>query len=257
MQKDNESIAKINFTKDYHLFKFFDANRETKPKHIESLVNDPTFTKNFYTCPIVVNDKYFIIDGQHRFKAAQKLDCGVYYTILQDAVMTDIINRNVKQKGWVIIDYLNFFSQVGFPGYKELYNIMESNAVQATFVITLMQEIVNVRHKTFATIFKSGNLDIVPHLPDIKELINTLASTMKSLMASRGKKYISPLLQKPYLAAFGFLFVDDKIKYYKIIQKLRETYCEFPFCPTRETALKVLEKSGFWRKTQIQNIMDI
>jgi hypothetical protein len=74
-------IPQINYTREYEKFKLFDANRPLSAIHVEHISQHKDFVENFPTCPIIVNEQFYIIDGQHRFEAAKSLDCGIFYII--------------------------------------------------------------------------------------------------------------------------------------------------------------------------------
>ena len=69
----------IQKSKDYNIFKTLTGNRELNISHKEKLKK--SFKENYLISPIIINEKYEIIDGQHRFNAARELGYYVYYIL--------------------------------------------------------------------------------------------------------------------------------------------------------------------------------
>ena len=76
-------MEQIKVTTNYDLFSFMPGNRDIAKKNmlVKSIEKiDLTEYK-----PIIVNENYVIIDGQHRFMACKELEKPIYYIILHDA----------------------------------------------------------------------------------------------------------------------------------------------------------------------------
>ena len=61
----------VHTTTDYFLFKPIDGNRNKNLLHINRLKK--SMSENYLFTVIIVNEKYEIIDGQHRFDVIQDL----------------------------------------------------------------------------------------------------------------------------------------------------------------------------------------
>jgi hypothetical protein len=66
---------------------------------------------------LTVNENYEIIDGQHRFKAAQELGLPVNIIICPGYSIKDVQRLNANQKEWKLIDYLDGFCEEGETEY--------------------------------------------------------------------------------------------------------------------------------------------
>ena len=66
-------------TSDYKKFNWRDSNREINDKNVKKLVKD--IQERGLQSPIVVNENYEIIDGQHRFVALRQLGMVIHYII--------------------------------------------------------------------------------------------------------------------------------------------------------------------------------
>jgi len=76
-----KSIAKIFYTTDYSKFNTLAGNRQVNIAHVKKL--ESSFDEEYLISPILVNEKFQIIDGQHRFEAAKNLKLPIYYYMIQ------------------------------------------------------------------------------------------------------------------------------------------------------------------------------
>lgn len=75
-------VNQVNQTNDYNLFKSLKGNRNVNKLHVQRLKE--SFKGDYLMSPIIVNQNYEIIDGQHRFNAAKDLSLPVNFIICND-----------------------------------------------------------------------------------------------------------------------------------------------------------------------------
>lgn len=115
----NEKVTTIFKTDNYGKFKFLPENRELNKaslKRIGKSIDDNGFLLN----PIKVNERFEIIDGQHRFEALKERSMPIIYFIAEgaDAKSCRILNSN--QRNWTVSDYIHTYSESGYEAYKWL-----------------------------------------------------------------------------------------------------------------------------------------
>tara|TARA_Y100001938_G_C8035688_1_gene403191 strand:- start:38 stop:745 length:708 start_codon:yes stop_codon:yes gene_type:complete len=71
----------IHETDDYYKFSLINFNRPLCKKNLENLIKLNKTKNRFHLFPIVVDEYYNIIDGQHRFEACKKLEQPIHYVI--------------------------------------------------------------------------------------------------------------------------------------------------------------------------------
>lgn len=118
---DKESDIKVYVTEDYSIFNQLKGNREVMPRHVNEIV-DSIKKNGYYPVPILVDNNYTIIDGQHRFEALKQLNLPVYY-VKNGFIDNDCIELNVNAKNWNIVDYIKFFASKGLKDYQDLLNL--------------------------------------------------------------------------------------------------------------------------------------
>jgi hypothetical protein len=91
-------------TKDYARFNFIETNRKISDKKVAALVK--SIEKRGLQQPIIVNHKYEIVDGQHRFIALRRLGRVIYY-VVSNAYRNeeDIVTLQTATR-WTAKDYL-------------------------------------------------------------------------------------------------------------------------------------------------------
>lgn len=110
---------KVQKTQDYTLFKRIEGNRVVSNPHVNRLKHameeDPsTITYN----PIIVNEKFEVIDGQHRLEAMQALDLPVHYIKVGGLDLGVVQRLNSVAKQWTPMDYAKSFRELGNESYR-------------------------------------------------------------------------------------------------------------------------------------------
>ena len=118
MQTNSNSIAKLAIfddivtqiykTFDYDKFVIMDDNRIVNALHVKRLVE--SFKDELLICPIIVNERFEVIDGQHRLNAAIDSGMPVYYYMVKGYGADQVKKLNTHQKNWTKVDYLNSYA---------------------------------------------------------------------------------------------------------------------------------------------------
>jgi len=117
----NEPMVKksnqVHTTTDYFLFKPIEGNRNKNLLHINRLKK--SISENYLFTIIIVNEKYEIIDGQHRFDVIQELKLPLYYVVCKGYGLNEVHILNANSKTWNADDYLSGYCQLGYDHYIE------------------------------------------------------------------------------------------------------------------------------------------
>jgi hypothetical protein len=137
------------------MFKFRDDNRAdgVNKSHVERLVRSIASRNMLEYKPIDVNDKMEIIDGQHRLRAAERLGVEIYYRIIADSQISDVIILNVA-KTWLTGDYMNYYLKNHYPEYLKLNDFMKKNGLSLKVALAL---VIGYGHENYSK-FKDGKL---------------------------------------------------------------------------------------------------
>jgi len=121
----NEKVGYVYRTKKYGIFTFLIGNREIIWDHVAYLMK--RFKKKHIKIPIIVNEDYQVIDGQHRLLACIQLEKPVYYIKVNGAKLSDVSELNSSTKLWTAQSYLESYrKQSGFEAYEEYNKFKET-----------------------------------------------------------------------------------------------------------------------------------
>jgi len=92
------------------------GNRPINPMHVKRLAE--SIKENGFLCnPVIVNESFEIIDGQHRIEAAKLAQSHVYYIVLNGYGLEEVHTLNLNQKNWTKVSYMHGFADMGLHSY--------------------------------------------------------------------------------------------------------------------------------------------
>lgn len=115
-------VNHVNETNDYTMFRTLEGNRNVNKLHIKRLKE--SFQKAYLLSPIIVNEKFEIIDGQHRFEAAKQIGLPINFIIATNYGLKEVQMLNENMKNWKKEDYLNAYCDLKNPEYLKFRNFM-------------------------------------------------------------------------------------------------------------------------------------
>ena len=139
--KDTKINSDVMKSSDYEKFSILEQNRVVNDKHVNELV--VSIQNNGQLTPIIVNEKFEIIDGQHRFDACKILKQSVMYLISYKTSINEVILMNNTQKSWKLPDYLRCFSDNQWHNhetYQKVDKFMREHDLKLTTCIVLLSE---------------------------------------------------------------------------------------------------------------------
>ena len=148
------SDTKVYVSSDYGLISFQNGNREISSANYKKL-KEKIQKKNMLNFhPLIVNENFEIIDGQHRFNVAKELNLPFYFIIADKMLLVDTIDINTVGQQWTLSDFMKTYCDLNRSPYIALKRFM------ADFdFISLSQAIEMVsKRKGSAVHFKEGLL---------------------------------------------------------------------------------------------------
>ena len=147
MINDNITIfGNIMVTENYDMFKKIGGNRKINKANYAKIVK--SMKEEQLIIPIVVNEKYEIIDGQHRFTACKDLGKPVYFYMVRGYGLDQVKRANIASSNWKKENYLDMFVAEGNEIYKEFEEIKERydlNISNLLKIFAIVQEKQNAR----------------------------------------------------------------------------------------------------------------
>lgn len=214
---------KLETTKDYSVFKR-SKNRSINPKDVEK--KRKSIQEIGLQSPIIVNKKYQIVDGQHRFEALVQLnkpvDFLISYNWKQDE---DTATINNTQKSWSVMDWAEFRASQGNKKVQEAlvlarnYRALTDNKMNLVTAMELLNAKTNfnlgreLRNNTFDYDHENAQdlfqiLQILAQYPSgvRNPYCSKLARAFKSIKNKLGyinKKAIHRMAQRNFIISYA------------------------------------------------------
>ena len=123
-----ETTIKVYTTTDYNLFKKLEGNRAVLQKRIDKILRSIQQI-GWMPAPIIVNEKFEIIDGQGRFESLKSLDAPVQFVIAEGATIEECTVMNINSTNWSLNDFVYRYAtdenSINHSSYLKLQKLME------------------------------------------------------------------------------------------------------------------------------------
>lgn len=114
---------RVYTTNDYNRFKTLKGNRNVSNTRVVRIM-ESIQKYGWLSNPILVNDKFEIIDGQGRFEALRRLGLPIEYIVHSGIGLKECQGLNHYQKNWSMMDYINSFVESGNDNYAFLKQML-------------------------------------------------------------------------------------------------------------------------------------
>lgn len=208
----SESSTKINYSNDYGLFYFLRGNRDLNEAKVNKIIKSVQEGLNFFKyCPILVNEAFYIIDGQHRFVVCKKLKLPIYYVVVPNFSLRQIAEINNNQSKWKIKDFMNCYidANINREDYKALETLTTEFNINLSLGINLLMY-GKVGSGGQSDAFRDGNFKV-----------NFLNVTNDLLLLSKEyEPYGAEWRSRSFLQAIEKLIASDKYDQTAVLKKL-------------------------------------
>ena len=218
----------VQVTKDYGLFKTIDGNRDVNELHVKRLTT--SMQEKHLISPIIVNEKYQIIDGQHRFRAARELKFPVYYIVIPGYGLSDVQRLNQNSKNWTSTDFLDGYCDLGIPDYVQFKHFCEQ--YDFTMTITLAIVLDKVPGGGYWDDFKNGKFKFDDYF----------GATERADKITALKSYTELYNTRTFVAAMITLLKNPKFELTTFMQKLSYQQGALVPCTTANAYITLIEE---------------
>tara|TARA_R110000851_G_scaffold55724_1_gene130500 strand:+ start:91 stop:864 length:774 start_codon:yes stop_codon:yes gene_type:complete len=190
----------------YYALEIVDYNREVPQSNINALKKSIQKNNALYLKPITIDNKYYIIDGQTRYKACQELNMPFYVDIVNSMEWSneDLISINTTQRNWKLENYLHYYVKFSINPYivfQTFFNAHKHITVQ--MLIAIFNNTSN-RNSLNSKAFKSGELkydstnktNILKWLAWLEEINNAPIYPSLDNRTKRNQEFQTSLLKK-------------------------------------------------------------
>ncbi len=218
---------KIEKTFDYGKFKNIGGNRTKNLSHINRLKE--SMSENYLFTVILVNEKFEIIDGQHRFHVIQELGLPLYYVVKEGYSLNEVHLLNHNAKNWTNEDYLQGYCDLGnseymkFKVFKEKYNL----TISTCFALLTSGNTTNIQKS-----FKNGTIKINNFSKSCQDIEKILSVS----------KYYEGVKRRVFIRAMVSLLKNENFSFDVFINKLKRQPTSLVDCVNVETTIELIEK---------------
>lgn len=232
--QNNKEVNKVYKTNDYSLFKKINGNRVVNKLHLNRLIESIKNNDLTHAVPIVVNKKYEIIDGQHRFDACLTLGKPIYYIVV-DGSLKEVQILNQNSKNWKSEDYILGYCDLKMPEYIWINNFMKENKFSAEMAALICTK---NNSGNVSVVIKSGNLKI-----SNKDEANIMANYFHKY-----RKLFDGAFTRRFVEAIIIADKTNGFSHDKLLQKLNYQSDKLKSCTTSRAYLAMLEDIYIYRE---------
>lgn len=208
----SESAQKIYVTTDYSVFKSLIGNRDIEKRRIEQ-AKKGFLTAGKQLTPILVNEKYEVIEGQARLKAAKELEIPIEFIIKRGATVKDAILLNTTSTKWSITDYIKSYASQGNQNYKFLLEMIETHPLFSP-TATLILVSSNSSSGAFSSLVREGEFTLtIEDMIRVRKKIDFCYRFVTDINRLKGPKYY-------WIHALGFCYDSPLIDNEELKKKL-------------------------------------
>ena len=217
--------GKVLQTYDYSLFKTIEGNRNIIPFHLQQLRN--SMEQEYLVVPIIVNEKYEVIDGQHRLENAKQLKKPVFFIMLKGYGIKQIQRLNSNMKNWNAKDFASGYRKLGFKDYIMYEQFMEKYQFgHRENVLILSGNTRYISREFYSGLFKVKNYEEACQIADrILEY----------------KPFYNGFNRRAFIIALVSLFKNPKFSHAEMLGKLRFQSTQLVDCTNVKQYLVLLE----------------
>lgn len=154
----DEVATVIKKTNNYSKFSNIAGNRDLRTSNYNKLIK--SMKEKQLIIPILCNEKFEIINGQHRFESCKELNYPLYYYIVEGYSIDDVKRANLVSCNWVIDDYLKLNIEIGTPNYIKFKEIKDKYGVSTTQLLDIFSKFQSISLKESRMLFEDGLFEI-------------------------------------------------------------------------------------------------
>jgi len=224
MKDLNKEVNRVYKANDLSIFNQIKGNRPPNPQHIRRL-SDSIKTNGLLCNPILVNEDYEVIDGQHRLLAAKDAGSGIYYIILRGYALKEVHALNLNQKNWTKNDFMDGYAEMGVQSYIKLKEFMLNNDdFSITSAITMCSNTASNSNNNISSKYKKNGK--IENLKEVFEegtwvgrdfvLADENANKLKMI-----KQYYDGYCRNSFVNVMLGLFARDDFNFIEFLGKLK------------------------------------
>lgn len=228
LQQDT-TVNTVLKTNDYSKFKSKDGNRNLNQLHLKRLTESIKLNDLLHANPILVNEKYEIIDGQHRFNVCRELKKPVHYVKVKGLGLSEIQILNANAKNWKLEDYIDGYCSMGMQEYCYFKVLMTKSNLGISPLLAMFTHGAN---GISCDDLKNGKLNLI-HKNRGLIILEWIKDWVKFYEGGDRRSFIYALIQLHNIKGYS---------HEKMMQKIKYQSTKLVDCTNTKTYLALLEE---------------
>ena len=228
--QNDTTVNTVMKTKDYARFKTLGGNRKLNDLHFKRLLSSVMVKNLLFANPILVNEKFEIIDGQHRFAVCQDLGFPIHYLLVENLGLSDVQTLNANTKNWKLEDYIDGYCDMGLQEYCYL----KTKMVKTKLGVSTLLAIFAAGGTSGQTMYgvKEGELKLI-HKNRGLVLLEWIKNWLNHYPGADRRTFVLALVQ---------LYSVPEYNHDKMMQKIQYQSTKLVDCTNTKTYLALLEE---------------
>lgn len=200
----------VQSTTNYDQFNLLGANRDINASMVKRLKKSFEEKGNLMqVSPILVNERYEVIDGQHRLTAARELGVPVYFTIVPGIGINEARQMNLLHHRWDSEAFLKTYSAEGRRPYIE-FSKLKFDYPDFSFSI-LIAAIVGHQTTGQQAAFRNGNLEMFD-ITVVRALLDDISQLAELTPIFKQRSVVYAYLRARQADNFNNEYFVDKVQ---------------------------------------------
>lgn len=228
-ENDIQLVGFIQETKNYGLFKFMEGNRDVNSAHLQNIVK--SMQEKYLISPIIVNEDFEIMDGQHRFSSCKELGAPILFIQIKGYGLDEVQRYNSNSRNWNPTNFMESYIEQGVPGY-DLYKTLKD-----TFGFTHTETLFIIAGgksdgKNDLLKFRNGKMEFIKDTDKI---------FMLGRMVQDFGKFYDGYKRPAFFRACMTIFKNKKYNHEVMLKKLSRQTDRLKHCATVDGYLRIME----------------
>lgn len=207
-QKDS-TVNTVLKTNDYSKFKTKKGNRDLNELHLKRLSSSVKELDLLHANPILVNEHFEIIDGQHRFNVCKELNKPIYFLMVEGLGLTEIQVLNANSKNWKMEDYIDGYCSMAMVEYCEFKKYIETTDLGISVLLALL---CGSNNSDYTSDLKNGKLKLT-HKNRALVVLQWLKDWSEYYEGCKRRSFVVALVQLYSIKGYSHEKMMQKIKY--------------------------------------------
>lgn len=221
-----KKINTVYETKEYNTFSFLSNNRNVSSHHVNRIIK--SMKKKRLISPILVNENFQIIDGQHRFVAQKQLKVSIPFVVQEGYGEKETQLLNTTTKNWSLSDWERYYCNKNLKDYIQFSDFRKKYKFDFNVSYSIMT---GSQHSDFKRNFEGGYLKI----PNLK-LAQKNAGKINSV-----SEYFKDYKHREFVRAMLTCFKNKEYSHSKFLSKLAYQGTSLVKCVNVKTYLRLVE----------------